>query len=160
VGCWTTNYYSQQNAYAGIRLVDSNGMTHNTYGKYAVVGRAEVKMGGLWGTICNENFSDANAAMFCKHLGYSGGRHIDAGLIADGHPMKNIWIYDLQCGGPGGGGGGGMYDPPPSGIQYWYDREMNLSNWQTVYDSGYGDGTNQAHITAMAGNGDYLFVGC
>ncbi|OWF48483.1 neurotrypsin-like [Mizuhopecten yessoensis] len=35
-------------------------------------GRLEVKVTGVWGTICNKGWTNANARVACRHLGFSG----------------------------------------------------------------------------------------
>jgi len=33
-------------------------------------GRLEVMYNGVWGTVCNDGFSDIDARVFCYHLGF------------------------------------------------------------------------------------------
>ncbi|XP_060064195.1 neurotrypsin-like [Ylistrum balloti] len=49
-------------AWNRIRLVGGN-----RYG-----GRLEVKGNGVWGTVCNKGWTDADALVACRHLGFSG----------------------------------------------------------------------------------------
>ena len=37
---------------------------------YSTIGRVEVCLNGTWGTICRNNFHDADASVVCEHLGY------------------------------------------------------------------------------------------
>ena len=46
---------------ADIRLVGSH-LTHE--------GRLEVKVGGVWGTVCDDSFDDTDAAVACYMLGH------------------------------------------------------------------------------------------
>ena len=46
---------------ADIRLVGSR-LSHE--------GRLEVKVGGIWGTVCDDSFSDTGAEVACYMLGF------------------------------------------------------------------------------------------
>lgn len=35
-------------------------------------GRVEVKYRGVWGTVCDDDFGDKEAAVFCSSLGFTG----------------------------------------------------------------------------------------
>lgn len=51
-----------------IRLVGENtGRSLTT-----VAGRVEVRKFGIWGTVCDDDFGDAEAAVICRSLGYKG----------------------------------------------------------------------------------------
>ena len=38
----------------------------------AIRGRLEVKMDGVWGTVCDDQFTTTNAEVVCRELGYTG----------------------------------------------------------------------------------------
>ena len=46
-----------------VRIVDDSGLR-------AGRGRVEVKYDDTWGTVCNENWGDNEAATVCRMLGY------------------------------------------------------------------------------------------
>lgn len=50
----------------GIRLIRTASAPINA-------GRLEVQVGGVWGTLCAENFGEREAAVACRQLGKKGG---------------------------------------------------------------------------------------
>lgn len=40
-------------------------------------GRVEVKYRGVWGTVCDDDFGDKEAAVFCNSLGFTGPAVVD-----------------------------------------------------------------------------------
>ena len=71
-----------------IRLVD--GTTPNE-------GRLEVCIGGLWGTVCDENFHNVDAQVVCKQLGlpYAGAEAKFDGYFGQG--SDHVAITSLYC---------------------------------------------------------------
>ena len=61
IECLSKDQYTYQ--VAPIRL--ENGFTKE--------GRLEIYHGGKWGTICDEKFTQANAIVACRQLGFSSG---------------------------------------------------------------------------------------
>ena len=75
-------------------------------------GRLEVQHGGVWGTVCDDNFHYSDAAVACRQLGL--GRVLKVwtrdGTDADDDPQPAsalglssrawpVWLENLQCGG-------------------------------------------------------------
>ncbi|KAK6179246.1 hypothetical protein SNE40_011650 [Patella caerulea] len=59
---------------AGILCTDSSGIYYRiTGGPQDNIGRAEVSVDGVWGSICGYSFDDRDANVFCRSLGYSSG---------------------------------------------------------------------------------------
>lgn len=56
-------------------------------------GRAEVYYGGTWGTICDDEWHNSDATVFCRMLGYSRGR----ALYKMGAGTGQIWLDNVQC---------------------------------------------------------------
>lgn len=54
------------------RLVGGDGSRSLT----TVVGRVEVRKFGVWGTICDDDFGDAEASVVCNSLGYKGSAKV------------------------------------------------------------------------------------
>lgn len=96
---------SKKDAYHVARLVGTdNDGTDN------LCGRAEVKHGETWGTICYEGWSTADAQVFCKTMGLTGGTaRFNDGLkptwddtavthTAPKQPAADtIWMDEVSC---------------------------------------------------------------
>ena len=66
-------------------------------GPDAFSGRVEVKYQGRWGTICDDMWDDADAAVVCRSLGLGGGAaHVNA---LHGPGNGPIWLDDVECSG-------------------------------------------------------------
>ncbi|KAK6194751.1 hypothetical protein SNE40_000318 [Patella caerulea] len=73
-----------------VRLAD--GLSYNQ-------GRVELKIYGVWGTVCDDSFQSRDAAVICKMLGYQkGGSVLPKGTYDGG--LGPIWVDDLGCQGP------------------------------------------------------------
>ncbi len=46
---------------------------NNVSTRYFAYGRAEISIGGQWGSVCDAYFDQAEAAVFCRSIGYSDG---------------------------------------------------------------------------------------
>uniref|UniRef100_A0A8C3CI95 Soluble scavenger receptor cysteine-rich domain-containing protein SSC5D n=1 Tax=Cairina moschata TaxID=8855 RepID=A0A8C3CI95_CAIMO len=66
-------------------------------------GRLEVQRNGSWGTVCDDGWSAANAAVVCQELGC---REVPADLRGDrprfGPGTGRIWLDDVRCRGQEG----------------------------------------------------------
>lgn len=73
-----------------LRLVNGSDSTE---------GRVEIRHHGIWGTVCDDDFSNANAKVICNSLGY-GGQAIVKKNGYYGPGKGPIWldeVSDLQC---------------------------------------------------------------
>ncbi|XP_008121501.1 lysyl oxidase homolog 3 isoform X1 [Anolis carolinensis] len=61
-------------------------------------GRIEVFYRQEWGTICDDDFSLANAEVLCRHLGFTGATGW-AHSAKYGKGVGRIWLDNLNCGG-------------------------------------------------------------
>ena len=67
-------------------------------GRSSREGRLQVCHNGIWGTVCDDGFTDAAARVVCYSLGYGYvGREVDI----DNFGIKEgaIWLDDVQCNG-------------------------------------------------------------
>ncbi|XP_076082455.1 neurotrypsin-like [Mytilus galloprovincialis] len=74
-----------------LRLVDSTTSMRRDEG------RLEIYLNRVWGTVCEQEFDDIDAAVACRQLGYRTGVTIRSGLIYPG--TGPIWLYGLGCNG-------------------------------------------------------------
>ncbi|EFJ40767.1 hypothetical protein VOLCADRAFT_107987 [Volvox carteri f. nagariensis] len=79
-----------------LRVVDSDGSSSDY--SASLVGRLEVCYGGQWGGVCAMSFSDEEATIACRQLGYTFGRSIPA----EPRPGMPIWMSEVNCFWPGG----------------------------------------------------------
>lgn len=73
---------------APIRIV--NGPTPN-------VGRVEVYIDGEWGTICDDGWSNADAEVVCRQLGYSSEGAVGIRYAFYGQGSGSIILDDVDC---------------------------------------------------------------
>ena len=59
-------------------------------------GRVEVRYNGTWGTICSKGFSNKDATMICKGLGFQSMVRFKEGSIY-GNGKGPIWLSQLDC---------------------------------------------------------------
>ena len=67
-----------------IRLVDGSNSTE---------GRVEVSRNGQWGTVCDYDWDEADAAVVCRSLGMTGGHP----LMRFGGGSGHIWLDRVGC---------------------------------------------------------------
>uniref|UniRef100_K1QMN9 Neurotrypsin n=1 Tax=Magallana gigas TaxID=29159 RepID=K1QMN9_MAGGI len=71
-----------------IRLVNGNSSAE---------GRVEVFYNGEWGTVCDDNFDDKDAAVVCSMLGYNRINAKAKHQAFFGIGVGQIWMDELQC---------------------------------------------------------------
>ena len=67
-----------------LRLVDGNGFS---------TGRLEVLHEGVWGTVCDDGWSQINSVVACRELGFSTGTFTSEFPRGRGQ----IWLDDVAC---------------------------------------------------------------
>ncbi|XP_076629427.1 uncharacterized protein LOC143345828 isoform X2 [Colletes latitarsis] len=67
-----------------------------TNGSSPLEGRVEVRHHGIWGTVCDDDFSNAAATVICRSLGY-GGRAAVKKDGAFGSGEGPIWLDEVFC---------------------------------------------------------------
>ncbi|XP_046476241.1 uncharacterized protein [Neodiprion pinetum] len=67
-------------------------------GSNLLEGRVEVRHHGIWGTVCDDDFSDTAATVICRSLGYGGpATAIKNGAFGPGDGP--IWLDEVFCSG-------------------------------------------------------------
>uniref|UniRef100_K1QE02 Deleted in malignant brain tumors 1 protein n=1 Tax=Magallana gigas TaxID=29159 RepID=K1QE02_MAGGI len=66
-------------------------------GNSSAEGRVEVFYNGEWGTVCDDNFDDKDAAVVCSMLGYSSMNAKSKQQAFFGQGTGRIWIDELKC---------------------------------------------------------------
>ena len=70
-------------------------------GELPNVGRVEVYFNNQWGTVCRNGWSNQDAKVICRQLGYPEGNHqslvngIEYGYYGEG--TGEIWLDDVDC---------------------------------------------------------------
>ena len=67
-----------------LRLVDGNGFS---------TGRLEILHEGVWGTVCDDGWSQINSNVACRQLGFSSGTFTREFPRGSGQ----IWLDDVDC---------------------------------------------------------------
>ena len=67
-----------------LRLVDGNGFS---------TGRLEIFHEGVWGTVCDDGWTQINSDVACRELGFSSGTHTSEFPGGSGQ----IWLDDVRC---------------------------------------------------------------
>ncbi|KAL8562352.1 hypothetical protein ACOMHN_066066 [Nucella lapillus] len=66
-------------------------------GPSSSAGRVEVQYNGTWGTVCDDYFDQADAAVICSQLGFNRSQAIPVGVASYGQGSGPIWMDDLDC---------------------------------------------------------------
>jgi deleted-in-malignant-brain-tumors protein 1 len=69
-----------------VRLVNGSGTSS---------GRLEIYHQGVWGTVCDDSFTNTNATVVCRMLGYTSGTY--ECCAASGSGTGQIWLDDVSC---------------------------------------------------------------
>lgn len=64
-------------------------------GEDEATGRVHIFLEGEWGTICDDNFGDMDAAIICRQLGFVAGTARVGGTYGKG--KGPIWMNNLDC---------------------------------------------------------------
>lgn len=64
-----------------------------------LTGRLEVKLdeSSSWGTICDDGFTDTEADLACKHMGYDFGYMLSNTYTVDGNSWQTIALDEVSC---------------------------------------------------------------
>ncbi|PVD37785.1 hypothetical protein C0Q70_00386 [Pomacea canaliculata] len=58
-------------------------------------GRVEISVGGLWGTVCDNNWDDEDARVLCRFLNYTDGYAVGNAYYGQG--AGPIWLSSVRC---------------------------------------------------------------
>ncbi len=76
-------------------ILISASFTVRLVGDMPYRGRAEVLVAGEWGTICDDDFDNLDAEVFCRMLGYRNGFAL--GGASYGMGEGSIWLDGIDC---------------------------------------------------------------
>jgi len=81
-----------------VLTVGSYRLNNVLYGEDgSVTGRIEVENDGEWGTVCDDDFGELDAAVFCRSIGYSTSNAEVIGSFGGGE--GTIWMDNVNCNG-------------------------------------------------------------
>ncbi|XP_041368790.1 deleted in malignant brain tumors 1 protein-like [Gigantopelta aegis] len=58
-------------------------------------GRVDIRVGGVWGTVCDEYWDDREAGVFCRQKGFDDGYALDKATYGQG--SGPVWLSHLMC---------------------------------------------------------------
>lgn len=64
-------------------------------GKNSLEGRVEIKYRGIWGTVCDDDFTNREAQVVCNGLGFHGQARVVKQKFGGG--IGNIWLDQVNC---------------------------------------------------------------
>ena len=53
----------------------------------------------MWGTICDDGFTNKEATVICRMIGYESGEESNAYRQSDVTPSPKIWLDNVRCSG-------------------------------------------------------------
>lgn len=64
---------------------------------HVIFNRSAIACRGVWGTVCDDYFSDTDARVVCRQLGFSSSNTAVRGLAYYGQGSGVIWLDDVRC---------------------------------------------------------------
>lgn len=72
-----------------------SGIQYRMVSNSSHYGRVEMRVGGVWGTVCDQYWDKREAAVFCRQLNFTDGEPVGAAHFGAG--TGPIWISHLEC---------------------------------------------------------------
>lgn len=91
------------------------------------IGRVEVLINGTWGTVCDDFWSDEDAAVVCRQLGFAGGRAFSEAFFGAGDGP--IALDDVACSGTEDGLLACPHDADASDCSHAEDAGVECLDW-------------------------------
>ncbi|KAL8583915.1 hypothetical protein ACOMHN_009668 [Nucella lapillus] len=80
---------------AGVACYNNAGVKYRLVNGTESRGRVEMSLDGEWGTVCNDEWDDKDAQVFCRSMNFTDG--VARPVSEFGQGTGTMWLTDVQC---------------------------------------------------------------